>query len=79
MTVLTMLTGFSRLLGLAHFFWFPLLYYLWTRTTAISVEEPYGLWLRAVMIVDVISLAIDVTDVARYLAGERADLLRERP
>lgn len=32
MVVLTGLAGFTRLLGLGHFVWFPLLYYLWTRS-----------------------------------------------
>jgi hypothetical protein len=75
MTLLTMLSGFSRLLGLAHVFWFPLLYYLWTRTSVIETDSVYGIWLRTVIIADAISLMIDVTDVARYLAGQRADLL----
>src|SRR5437868_8269618 len=35
MTLLTMATGFSRLLGLAHVVWLPLLYYLWNRASVI--------------------------------------------
>ncbi len=31
MTLLTALTGFTRLLGLGHIVWLPLLYFLWTR------------------------------------------------
>jgi hypothetical protein len=31
MTLLTALTGFSRLVGLGHYPWLPLLYLLWTR------------------------------------------------
>jgi hypothetical protein len=75
MTLLTMRSGFSRLLGLAHVFWFPLLCYLWTRAAFIDAHDAYGVWLRLVMLLDAISLAIDVTDVGRYVAGERTDLL----
>lgn len=75
MTVLTALTGFSRLLGLAHVVWVPLLYYLWTRASMVGADGAYGIWMRTVMVADAISLAIDVTDVLRYVAGERAEIL----
>ena len=75
MTLLTMATGFSRLLGLAHVVWLPLLYYLWNRASVVPDDDAYGMWLRLVMVADAISLAIDALDVGRYVAGERADLL----
>ncbi len=75
MTLLTMATGFSRLLGLAHVVWLPLLYYLWNRASGVPGDDMYGRWLRLVIVADAISLAIDVVDVGRYVAGERADLL----
>ena len=31
MTTLTSISGFTRLLGLGHVFWIPLLWFLWTR------------------------------------------------
>ncbi len=73
MIALTAVSGFTRLLGLGHFSWFPLLYYLWTRLDGFPADDPYGLWLRALMAVNAVSLAIDVVDVARYAAGERAE------
>ncbi len=75
MTLLTALTGFSRLLGLGHVLWFPLLYFLWTRLEGAPADEPFGIWLRAVMAINAVSLAIDATDVARYLAGERDEVI----
>ena len=39
MTVLTSLTGFSRLLGLGHIFWVPLLVFLWTRLSGIPTDD----------------------------------------
>ena len=73
MTLLTGLAGFTRLLGLGHFLWFPLLYYLWTRLGEIPAGDFYGTWLRALMGANAISLVIDVVDVARYAAGDRAE------
>ena len=75
MTVLTGLTGFSRLLGLGHILWFPLLGFLWLRLDLMPSGEPFGIWVRALMLINAISLAIDVTDVARYIAGERDEVI----
>lgn len=63
--------GFARLLGLGHFVWFPLLFWLWGRVGAAPPQEAFGLWLRMVMATNALSLLMDVTDVGRYLAGER--------
>ncbi len=76
MVALTAVSGFARLLGLGHFTWFALLYYLWTRLDAIPADDFYGLWLRALMLVNAVSLAIDVVDVGRYAAGDRAETVK---
>jgi hypothetical protein len=73
MTVLTALSGFSRLLGSGHFVWFPLLYFLWTRLEQIPADDFFGIWVRVLMIVNAISLVIDVVDVIRYIAGDREE------
>lgn len=71
---LTAVTGFSRLLGLAHIlFWVPLLIWLGTMFSGFSATEPFGLWLRSVLLLNGISLVIDVADVVRYLLGEREE------
>ena len=75
MIVLTKASGFTRLLGAGHFLWFILLAYLFTRLDAIPAADTYGLWLRAVMLINAISLVIDVTDVVRYLRGDRAEMV----
>lgn len=68
--------GFTRLLGLAHFGWFWLLYRLWTGPLPASESAtPWGLWLRAVFAADALSLCIDVVDIIRYLLGERSVLM----
>jgi hypothetical protein len=72
---LTGLIGFKRILGLGHFVWFPLLFYLWTRLGAYPVAESFGLYLRGLMAVNATSLVMDVADVVRYFRGEKADLV----
>lgn len=65
------LQGFTRLLGLAHFGWIGLLYYLWRSADWESEPRaPWGIWLRALVTVDAISLAIDIADALRFLFGD---------
>lgn len=75
MMVLTAATGFTRILGLAHIvFWVPLVAYLLRRLPEIPAQGFYGSWLRSVVAIDLVSLVIDVSDVIRYIGGERMDL-----
>ncbi len=76
MTLITARTGFTRLLGLGHFLWIPLLYWLWTRLPGIPAIDLFGVWIRSLMAVNAISLVIDTVDVIRYLAGDRAETIR---
>ena len=82
MTVLTGLTGFTRLLGVGHIFWVPHLYFLWTRLSEIPPTDGFGIWIRILMALNAISLVVDAIDVVRYIAGEREETvpaLSERP
>lgn len=76
MTGLTALTGFTRLLGLGHILWVPLLYWLWTRLGQIPPDDVFGMWIRALMVLNALSLVIDVIDVTRYLKGEREEVVK---
>ena len=67
--------GFVRLLGIGHIYWVPLLPWLWTRLEGFPPDEPFVVWMSAVIVVDGVSLIIDVRDVGRYVAGERAPYL----
>jgi len=73
MTFLTGRYGFTRILGLGHIFWVPLLYFLWTRLDQIPADDFFGTWIRLLIVVNTISLVIDVTDVVRYAAGSREE------
>ena len=72
---LTALAGFSRLLGLGHFLWFPLLVFLWSRLPLHPIDDPFGWWLRGLMVFNALSLVIDVVDVVRYTRGERQEVI----
>jgi hypothetical protein len=75
MTLITATTGFSRLMGLGHIFWIPLLYFLWTHLDQIPPNDGFGIWVRSLMVINAASLVIDAVDVFRYLAGERTELV----
>ncbi len=76
MTVLTAISGFTRLLGLGHIFWIPLLYFLWMRLEQNPADDFFGLWLRVLMTLNAASLIIDVIDVGRYIAGDRSETVK---
>ena len=76
MTLLTGLTGFSRLLGLGHYPWFLLLYFLWTQLDRIPGDDFFGIWIRVLMVANVLSLVLDTVDAARYVAGEREETVQ---
>lgn len=75
MTALTARFGFTRVLGLGHILWFPMLGWLWMRLGQIPPVDAFGSWLLGVMILNGLSLVMDVADVARYLAGDRTELV----
>ena len=54
-----------------HIFWIPLLIYLWSLLPQISSGDLFGVWIRALICLNGISLIIDATDVIRYIAGDR--------
>ncbi len=76
-TALTGRYGFTRILGLGHALWIPLLFFLWTRLDAIPAEDAFGIWIRALMALNALSLVIDGIDVARYVAGDRAETIKD--
>ena len=63
--------GFVRLLGIGHIVaWLPMLLWLVPRLSNLDSATPFGRWLFAVVVLDLVSLAIDLVDVGRYLAGD---------
>lgn len=77
MVVLTGFTGFTRLLGLGHLvFWTPLVIYLFGRFGEAPADDFFGIWLRSLLAINMLSLIIDAVDVIRYIAGDRSDSLQ---
>ncbi len=79
MTILTGLTGFTRLLGLGHIFWIPLVYFLWTRLPETPVNGGFGTWMRVLITLNAASLVIDAVDVIRYIRGDREETIKHAP
>jgi len=75
MLVLTAHAGFTRILGLGHVLWVPLLVFLWSRLVHHPATDTVGLWLRVVVASDTVSLALNAIDVLRFLRGDRAEMV----
>ena len=63
--------GFVRLLGVGHFHWIPMQYWLYIRLDTIRPEPAFYYWIVALLAMNGISLVIDVIDVVRYALGDR--------
>ena len=75
MAIITARTGFSRLLGAGHLLWYPLLFWLALRLDTLPMDGAVGIWVRALLATNAISLVIDTADVARWLRGDRAEMV----
>jgi hypothetical protein len=73
MSLLTARFGFTRILGLGHILWVPMLAFLVTRLGDIPDYDAFGIWIRAVIVLNGISLVIDAIDGIRYMAGDREE------
>jgi hypothetical protein len=67
--------GFVRLMGIGHFGWLPLVFWLGMRLEHAPMDSLLGYWLMTVIVLDSLSLFIDTTDVLRYVKGERQPFL----
>ncbi len=73
MTVLTARFGFTRILGLGHVLWVPLLAFVFLSLNSFPADDAFGIWIRALLVLNGTSLLIDVTNVVRYMAGDRRE------
>lgn len=67
--------GFVRLLGIGHIFWVPMVIWFAIRAGQPDVDGSFSVWLVAVVVLNGLSLVLDVLDVYRYWRGERAPVL----
>src|SRR5262249_18469131 len=75
MILITGAKGFTRLLGLGQIPWIPLLFFLVGRLSTVPAGDPYGVWIRSVVVLNLISLVVDVVDVVRFARGERSEIV----
>ncbi len=75
MSLLTARFGFSRILGLGHILWIPLVGWLAFRLGQIPADDAFGMWIRGVMLLNTVSLVIDTADVVRFVTGDRKELV----
>ena len=79
MTILTGLTGFTRLLSVGHIFWVPMLFGLWNRLDQIPAQDAFGMWIRVLITANLVSLLLDTVEVVRYIRGEREETVQGLP
>jgi hypothetical protein len=72
-TLLTARFGFTRIIGLGHILWVPMLAFLFTRLGDIPTSDALGIWIRTLFVLNGISLAIDAADAIRYISGDREE------
>ncbi len=72
-TFLTARFGFTRILGLGHILWVPMLAFLFTRLGDIPASDAFGIWIRTLFVINGISLVIDTADAIRYISGDREE------
>lgn len=62
--------GFVRLLGVGHVLWLGMVPWIWLRVDQAATPGMRN-WMMAVVVMNGISLVIDVIDVVRYMMGDR--------
>jgi hypothetical protein len=65
--------GFSRIVGLGHVAWLPMLAFLVGSVAEAPATSAFGFWLRTVIVLDAISLVLDASDAVRFVRGDRAE------
>ena len=73
---LTAYSGFSRLLGLGHLAWIPMVIYLAGQVSQAQSGSWFRFWLITVIVLDTGSLFLDAANVVRYWLGEREEMVK---
>lgn len=64
--------GFTRVLGVAHLMWLPMFAWMATRTDEIAEHPDLQNWIIVLAITNAVSFVVDMTDMTRFIRGERA-------
>ena len=71
-TALHQKMGFTRLLGTAHIMWVPMFLWIATRLESIAMNQELFVWIIGLFVTNLLSIAVDIIDVTRFVRGERA-------
>ncbi len=71
MTSLTALGGYTRLVSLGHALWLPLIYYFWILLPDHPPSTFVGIWMRGLMITNILALLIDGFSLWRFVGGDQ--------
>lgn len=71
--IITAKTGFSRLIGLCHLPWIPLLIWIGLQMPSAPTDHPMFYWMVALLGINGLSVLVDMVDVIRYIGGDRED------
>lgn len=64
--------GFTRVLGIGHLLWIPMFAWMATRSDAIAAHPDLQAWILVLALTNAVSFMVDITDVTRFVKGERA-------
>ncbi len=70
--VLVKVQGFTKLLGVMHIYWVPLVFYLLQQVETLSSSDLFCKWMWSVIFVNSISLIIDAADVITYFRQKKS-------
>jgi hypothetical protein len=71
MTTLHSKLGYVRLVGIGHFVWIPMLIWLGFRLDNIPDGTLFRRWILTLMVMNTVSLLLDIIDLTHYLLGDR--------
>jgi hypothetical protein len=71
MTTLHSRLGYVRLVGIGHFVWIPMLIWLGFRLDNIPDGTLFRRWILTLMVMNTVSLLLDIIDLTHYLLGDR--------
>jgi hypothetical protein len=63
--------GFTRVMGVTHLLWLPMFAWMAFRLDAIAADPALQQWLILLLATNCVSLIVDLTDVTRFVRGER--------
>ena len=62
---------FTRLLGIFHVLWVPMILWLVSRWDTIAQDQALATWVGLMIATNIVSLIVDTVDVSRYMRGEK--------